>query len=115
VTKSTIPPDIQKWIDAKKKSRLSQMHICIAMELGIPPRKLGGMGANPHELWKSPLPEYLEELYEKRFGSSRKPKVRSFVEIAESRKKKKPPNEQVKTPQPVSEPAASDAADPANG
>lgn len=83
--KDTIPPDLQKWIEAKKRYRLSQMHICMAMELGLNPRKFGQLVPGPQEQWKAPLPEFIEGIYEKRFGRPRPAVVRSFVEIAESR------------------------------
>ena len=55
--KSDMPPDLQKWADAKKRHRLSQMHVCMAMELGLNPRKMSGYAPNPHEQWKAPLPD----------------------------------------------------------
>lgn len=107
---SQIPQDLKKWIDAKKKSRLSQKHICMAMELGINPRSLASMGANPHELWKSPLPDYLEELYEKRFKRSAPAVVRSFEQMSQARKKpkaeEKPKVQATQPPKTEGEPSA---------
>lgn len=73
---SKTPQDLKVWIEAKKRYRLTQTHICMAMELGLNPRKLGSIAPNPHESWKSPMSEFTEEgvqesarLFEKHFGS----------------------------------------------
>lgn len=57
----------KKWIEAKKKFRLSNMHIQMARELGMNPKKFGGLANNKQEPWKAPLPVFIEELYLKRF------------------------------------------------
>ncbi len=82
-----IPPEFKKWIDAKKRHRLTQAHIVMAMELGMNPGKFGSLGANPHEKWKAPLPEFIEECYYKRFKRDRPEVVLSFVQMAEPKKK----------------------------
>ncbi len=57
----------KKWIEAKKKFRLSNLHIQMAKELGLNPKKFGGLANHKQEPWKAPLPEFIEELYYKRF------------------------------------------------
>ena len=57
----------KKWSDAKKKFRLSNMHIRMARELGMNPMKFGGLANHKQEPWKAPLPVFIEELYFKRF------------------------------------------------
>jgi hypothetical protein len=57
----------QEWIDAKKKYRLSDAHIQMARELGMNPNKFGSLANLKQEQWKAPLPEFIEELYYKRF------------------------------------------------
>ena len=109
--KSAMPPDLKKWSEAKKKHRLSQLHVCMAMELGFNPGKMSGYAPNPHEQWKAPLPDFIERIYEKRFGASHKPVVRSFVQIAEGRKAKKTQQKQAKDQRRAA--AASAWADPA--
>ena len=39
----------------------------MAKELGMNPRKLGSLANHKQEPWKAPLPEFIEELYRKRF------------------------------------------------
>ena len=63
-----------KWIDAKKKFHLSDIHIQMARELGLNPKKFGSLANNKQERWKSPLPEFIEDLYYKRF-KKQKPDV----------------------------------------
>lgn len=43
----------------------------MARELGMNPQKLGGKANQRQEPWKMPLPDYIEYLYEKRFGKPR--------------------------------------------
>ncbi len=57
----------KKWREAKKKFRLSNMHIQMARELGMNPKKLAGLANHKQEPWKAPLPVFIEELYFKRF------------------------------------------------
>ena len=99
MTKNTIPPDLQKWIDAKKRCRLSQTHICMAMELGLNPRKLSGLIPNPKQQWKAPLPEFIEDIYEKRFGRTRPKSVQSFQQMSDARTKKKVEQKKAKVSQ----------------
>ena len=57
----------KKWIEAKKKFCLSDMHIQMARELGMNPKKFGSLANNKQEKWKSPLPIFIEDIYFKRF------------------------------------------------
>ena len=57
----------KKWIDAKKKFRLSDTHIQMARELGMNPKKFGSLANHKQEPWKAPLPEFIEDIYFKRF------------------------------------------------
>jgi hypothetical protein len=86
---AAIPNDLKPWIEAKKRHRLSQAHIQMARELGMNPRKFGGLDNHRQEPWKAPLPEFIETLYFKRFGKTRPDTVKSFVEIAAARAAKK--------------------------
>jgi hypothetical protein len=57
----------KKWIDAKKKYHLTDIQIQMARELGMNPKKFGSLANHKQELWKSPLPDFIEEIYFKRF------------------------------------------------
>jgi hypothetical protein len=61
----------QEWIDAKKKYRLSDVHIQMARELGMNPKKFGSLANHKQEQWKAPLPEFIESIYYKRFKKER--------------------------------------------
>ena len=87
MAKSGIPPELKKWIEAKQRHRLTQVHIVMAMELGLNPGKFGSLAPNPHEKWKTPLPEFIAECYFKRFKRDRPSEVLSFVQMAERKKK----------------------------
>jgi hypothetical protein len=58
------------WQDAKKKYRLSTEVILMAKQLGLNPKKFGGIANHKQEQWKAPLPDFIRSLYEKRFGKS---------------------------------------------
>lgn len=61
----------QVWIEAKKKYRLSDVQIQMARELGMNPKKFGNLANHKQEPWKAPLPDFIEELYFKRFKKER--------------------------------------------
>ena len=87
--KKFIPNKLKPWIEARKKYRLSHAQIQMARELGINPKKLGGMANHEQEKWKLPLPHYIEHLYHKRFGKQLPDDVRPLeVRDAERRKRK---------------------------
>jgi hypothetical protein len=52
------------------------------------PKKLGGMANHKQEPWKVPLPQYIEELYVKRFKKERPDSVRSIEQIVADKKQK---------------------------
>lgn len=62
---------LQAWLEAKKKYHLSDMHIQMARELGLNPKKFGGIANHKQEVWKAPLPVFLERIYFKRFNRKR--------------------------------------------
>jgi hypothetical protein len=61
----------------------------MARELGINPKKLGGKANHKQEPWKVPLPQYIEELYFKRFKKERPDSVRPIEQMAAERERKK--------------------------
>jgi hypothetical protein len=80
-----IPEKYRVWIEARKKHHLSHAHVQMARELGLNPKKLGKIGNSRQEPWKAPLPDFIEELYFKRFGKTRPDKVVSIEEMIEHR------------------------------
>jgi len=64
------------------------MHIQMARELGMNPRKFGGLANHKQEPWKEPLPDFIETLYEKRFKKTRPDRIRSLEQIERDRKRK---------------------------
>ena len=61
---------MQAWIDARQRHRLSHAHVTMARELGMNPAKIGKIDNHRQEQWKLPLPQFIEELYLKRFGKT---------------------------------------------
>jgi len=87
--KGFIPNKLKPWIEARKKYRLSHAQVQMARELGLNPKKLGGMANYEQEPWKAPLPEYIEHLYEKRFRKQIPKNVKSLELMDAERRKKK--------------------------
>ena len=77
-----IPDHLQKWIDARKRHRLSHAHIQMARELGMKPKSLGKLDNHKQDRWKLPLPQFLEELYFKCFHKERPDNIASIEERA---------------------------------
>lgn len=59
----------QAWIDAKRKHHLPDAIIQMAKQLGMNPKKFGGLDNHKQESWKEPLSDFIKTLYEKRFGT----------------------------------------------
>jgi len=66
-----VPPQIQAWVEARKRYHLSHTQVQMARELGLNPRKFGKIANHRQEPWKAPLPQFIEHLYHKRFGRER--------------------------------------------
>ncbi|QDV45680.1 hypothetical protein Enr13x_55590 [Stieleria neptunia] len=80
--KQRIPHKFLPWIDARKKFRLSNAHIQMARELGLSPKRFGSYADTKDQPWKVPLPQFIENQYEKQFGKERPDVVLSIEEIA---------------------------------
>ena len=89
MAKKRIPQDLQIWIDARKRYHLSHAQIQMARELGMNPKKFGGLANHRQERWKLPLPNFIEHLYFKSFGKSAPDQVVSIEERVKRLEKKK--------------------------
>jgi hypothetical protein len=88
MAKKKTDPKLEAWIAARKRHHLSHANVQMARELGLNPAKLGKIDNHHQEPWKAPLPEFIESLYEKRFGRLRPEKVLSIEDIARERARK---------------------------
>lgn len=77
---------IDKWIVAQKRHRLSDKHVQMARELGLNPDKLGKIDNHKQETWKAPLPQFIEEIYFKRFKKEMPDEVKPLEQIIKERK-----------------------------
>ena len=87
--KKRIPDKYQIWIEARRRYDLSDVHIQMARELGMNPRKFGKIANEKQEPWKAPLPVFIEDIYLKRFGRERPVEVKSIEELLRAKEKKK--------------------------
>lgn len=88
MTKNRVPPDLQLWIEARRRFRLSHAHVQMARELGMNPKKLGKLDNHHQERWKAPLPIFIEDCYFKRFGRERPENVMSIEDRARAKQAK---------------------------
>ena len=84
-----IPADLQVWIEARKRFKLSHAQVQMARELRMNPKKLGGLANHKQEPWKSPLPQFIEEQYSSRFSRSAPERVISLEDRARELQEKK--------------------------
>ena len=72
---------IEKWKKAKRQYHLTDMHIQMARDLGLNPKKFGSIANHKQQPWKSSLPDFIEDLFFKHFKKERpdvvKPLTRS--------------------------------------
>jgi hypothetical protein len=57
--KQRIPEALQRWIEARKRFRLSDAHVQMARELGMNPRKLGSLANHNKNCGRLPFPSLL--------------------------------------------------------
>ena len=79
--------NIDKWIEAKRRYRLSNMHIQMARELGMNPKKLGSLANHKQEPWKAPLPIFIEDIYFKRFKKEKPDIIQKLVKTKKMNRK----------------------------
>jgi hypothetical protein len=86
--KQFIPQKYQVWIDARKRYHLSHAQVQMARELGMNPRKFGKLVNEKQEPWKLPLPQFIEELYFKRFKKDQPDVVKSIEQLVQDQREK---------------------------
>jgi len=96
---------LDAWAEAQKRFHLSDLHIQMARELGLNPKKFGGLANHRQEPWKLPLPEFIAECYRKRFHRERPAKVVPLADVAKrqqqsARDKARHPRERTDTSRP---------------
>jgi len=89
MARKSISTRLQVWIEARKRHHLSHDQVQMARELGMNPAKLGKLDNHDQEPWKLPLPQFIEQLYEKRFGKPRPDVVLSIEDMARLQERKK--------------------------
>ena len=50
----------------------------MARELGMNPKKFGGIANYKQQFWKAPLPEFIEDLYFKHFKKEKSDVIKSL-------------------------------------
>ena len=73
-----IPNKLRPWIENRDRYRLWHAQVQMARELGLNPKKLGGMANHGQEPWKMPLSEFIEHLFQEQFGNGAPDDVRSI-------------------------------------
>ena len=81
-----IPEKLKPWIEARQRYHLSHAQVQMARELGMNPKRFGGIANHWQEPWKLPLPQFIEECFQKRFGRKQPLDIRS-IEDKEAEKR----------------------------
>jgi len=87
--RKALPPELQVWVNARKKHHLSHAHIAMARELGLNPKKFGKIDNHEQEPWKDPLAVFIQRLYQKRFSRVQPDNIKSIEELLQQRQQKK--------------------------
>ena len=74
---------------AQKRHRLSDKQVQMARELGLNPDKLGKIDNHKQEPWKTPLPQFIEHIYFKRFKREEPETVKPLKQIVKEMEVKK--------------------------
>lgn len=69
---------IEEWIVTQKRHHLSDIQVQMARELGFKPDSLRKIDNHKQEPWKTPLPQHIENLYNKRFKREKPEVVKSL-------------------------------------
>lgn len=85
----SIPEKYRVWVDTRKRYHLTDAQIQMARELGLNPRKFGKLANEKQEPWKKPLPEFIEEIYFKRFKKKQPDVVKSIEQLVQDQREKK--------------------------
>jgi hypothetical protein len=80
---------IEKWIEAKRRYKLSDKHLQMARELGLNPDKLGKLDNHKQEPWKAPLKDFIEDIYFKQFKKAEPEIIKPIEQILSEHKRKK--------------------------
>jgi len=89
MSRTHIPQKLLPWFEARRKFHLTHAQVQMARALGLNPKKFGGLANHRQEPWKLPLPQFIEELYLKRFGAPRPAEVLSLEELVSQQNAKK--------------------------
>lgn len=82
--------DIRKMAGGAEASPPFRRQVQMARELGLNPDKLGKIDNHRQEVWKTPLPQFIEDIYFKRFKREEPETVKPLKQImAEMEVKKK--------------------------
>lgn len=69
----------EEWVKAKKRYRLSDMHIQMARDLGMNPKKFGSLANQKQQKWKAPLSGFIEDIYFKHFKKEKPDIIKPIV------------------------------------
>jgi len=109
--KFVVPEKYQAWIEARRRYHLTDVQVLMARELGLNPHKFGKIANEKQESWKKPLPEFIEEIYYKRFGRKQPDVIQSIEDIVQNQQKKRV-ERKARQVEPAGEPAGNNSNNP---
>ena len=84
-----IPPKLLPWVEARSRFKLTHAEVQMARELGMNPKKFGGIANERQEPWKVPLKQFIVNCYRKSYGRDMPERVRSIEEVAKVEQKRR--------------------------
>lgn len=75
---TSTPNKLAIWVKTKSRYHLTDVQIQMARELGLNPKKFGGLDNTGQESWRKILSEFIEALYFKRFGKKQPYVIKSL-------------------------------------
>ena len=86
--KIVIPENFRIWIEVRRRYHVSDAQIQMARELGLNPHKFGKIANENQERSKTPLPQFIESIYLKRFHKNQPDVIKSLEEIIRAQQEK---------------------------
>ena len=82
VTAKQFAVKLQPWFEARRRFKLSNVHIQMARELGMNPKQLGFVDGRDGQT-NVPLPDFIAQCYRQHFGRNGPEQIRSLEEMME--------------------------------
>jgi len=91
-----LPEKLQAWVDLRKKYHLSHLHIQMARELGLNPKKFSRLDNPKQDPEKESLPNFIKTLYSKQISTVHPTEVKSIEQLFQEQQVRKQQKKEAK-------------------